>query len=164
MPWKNAKPYLVPVPAGQAYRIDSPPWNALVTRELAQELSRVLEVFAREAGFTPERPVEIHFEPGIVGHHQVGRAADIYQVNRRRLDLWKADWDRAQQDPQALLEQRRRNLGWRLYKALANHGDWARPDGYPVQLFGPWTREEGPWKRISDALLRAHRDHVHVAK
>jgi hypothetical protein len=56
------------------------------------------------------------------------------------------------------------NLGWRFYKALQSYGRWAQPYGYPIQLFGPWTRTEGPWKYISDFLLRAHRDHVHVAK
>jgi len=32
----------------------------------------------------------------------------------------------------------------------------------PVQLFGPWTRSEDPHRTISDRLLRAHRDHIHV--
>ena len=59
---------------------------------------------------------------------------------------------------------RRDNLGWRLYKALQCHGRWSQPYGYPIQLFGPWTRSEGPWKYISDFLLRAHRDHIHLAK
>ena len=153
----NAKPYLIPVPAGPSYEVDSPPWNAMVTREFAAHLRPVLERFAREAGFTPSRRVRIHFEPGIVGHHQVGRAADIYHINGRRLDSWRGEWDRATP------EVRRRNLGWRLYMALAIYGRWAQPPGYPVQLFGPWTREEGPWKRISDRLLAAHRDHIHVA-
>jgi hypothetical protein len=153
----NAKPYLVPVPQGLSYEVDSPPWNALVTRELAEQLHRVLERFAGEAGASPSSRLQIHFEPGIVGHHQVGRAADIYQINGRRLDAWRAEWD------QATPEIRTRNLGWRLYKSLATYGRWAQPPGYPVQLFGPWTREEGPWKLISDHLLAAHRDHIHVA-
>jgi hypothetical protein len=157
MPSWNARPYLIPVPPGSCYEVDSPAWNALVTRELADELRRVLDRFAREAGFGPWRRVRIHFEPGIVGHHQVGRAADLYQINGVRLDVWKKNWDCA---PPAL---RKRNLGWRLYRALVLYGRWAQPPGYPVQLFGPWTREEGPWKRISDRLLAAHRDHIHVA-
>jgi len=98
------------------------------------------------------------FEPGVVGHHKVGRAADIYAVEGVRLDRWKAEWD-GQDAP-----SRRRNLGWRLYKAIQIHGRWAQPYGYPIQLFGPWTRVEGPWKYISDRLLNAHRDHIHVAK
>jgi hypothetical protein len=31
-------------------------------------------------------------------------------------------------------------------------------------LFGPWPCSEGPPKAISDRLLQAHRDHIHVAK
>jgi hypothetical protein len=96
----------------------------------------------------------VHFEPGVVGHHKVGRAADIYQVQRIRLDEWKRRWDN---DP------RPDNLGWRLYKALQRYGRWVQPEGHPVQLFGPWTRSEGPWRPISDRLLHAHRDHIHVA-
>ena len=61
-------------------------------------------------------------------------------------------------------KEEKENLGWRLYKALQRYGQWAQPYGYPVQLFGPWTRTEGPWKPISDFLLRAHRDHIHLAK
>ena len=53
---------------------------------------------------------------------------------------------------------------WRLYSTMAAEGRWAQPYGYPIQLFGPWTRTEGPWKYISDRLLFAHRDHIHVAK
>jgi len=70
----------VPVPSGKAYRIDSPPGNALVTRELAGELKRVLEKFAMDAGFNESNPVGIFFKPGVVGHHKFGRAADIYAV------------------------------------------------------------------------------------
>lgn len=164
----------VPVPSGRAYRVDSPPHNAPVTPELAQELGRVLERFAVEAGFSPERPVGLYFKPGVVGHHQVGRAADVYAVGGVGLDRWKEQWDAAKRrashvaDPRErdaiMATERRRNLGWRLYKALQLHGQWARPPGYPIQLFGPWTRTEGPWTRISDRLLHAHRDHIHVAK
>jgi hypothetical protein len=39
-------------------------------------------------------------------------------------------------------EEKQRNLGYKLYKALQVHGGWAQPQGYPVQLFGPWTRGE----------------------
>ena len=164
----------VPAPSGRAYRVDSPPGNGLVTRELARELRRVLERFAVDAGFRESKPVAIFFKPGVVGHHKCGRAADIYAVGGIGLDRWKEHWDRALahavRAPQA--EERRciihveqkNNLGWRLYKALQLYGRWARPQGYPIQLFGPWTRTEGPWTRISDLLLHAHRDHVHVAK
>ena len=161
------------MPSGRAYRIESPPAGARVTPALAAELGRVLDRFASEAGFTRERPLAIAFRPGIVGHHRVGRAADIYTVHGIGLDRWKHRWDEALEcaaratDPEdhRLLVGRERNtnLGWRLYKALQLHGRWAQPPGYPVQLFGPWTRHEGPWRRISDRLLAAHRDHIHVA-
>jgi hypothetical protein len=127
----------------------------VVTRELAGELARVLERFAADAGFSVERPVSVRFERGVVGHHKVGRAADIYGVGGKGLDEWKRRWDGG---------ERTGNLGWQLYKALQQHGRWAQPYGYPIQLFGPWTRTEGPWKYISDRLLHAHRDHIHVAK
>jgi hypothetical protein len=163
-----------PVPPGKAYRIDSPPSNGVVTRELAHELRRVLERFAMEAGFSESNPVGIFLRPGVVGHHKLGRAADIYAVAGVGLDRWKECWDavigHASRSPNA--EEKRRitdaeqknNLGWRLYKALQFYGRWAQPYGYPIQLFGPWTRTEGPWKPISDRLLYAHRDHIHVAK
>lgn len=164
----------VPVPSGTAYRVVSPPGHALVTRELAAELRRVLERFAEEAGATAAKPVTIFFKPGIFGHHQVDRAADIYDVNGVGLEDWKRHWDAARCRAAAagsVLERRllmqteqKRNLGWRLYKALQRHGRWAQPYGYPIQIFGPWTRSEGPWRCISDFLLHAHRDHIHLAK
>ena len=164
----------VPVPSGRAYRVDSPPGNGLVTGELANELKTVLEKFAVDAGFSEANLVGIFFKPGVVGHHKCGRAADIYAVAGVGLDRWKERWEeataRASRAPNA--EERRRithveqknNLGWRLYKALQLYGRWAQPRGYPIQLFGPWTRTEGPWTYISDPLLHAHRDHIHVAK
>jgi hypothetical protein len=145
-----------------------------VTPELAGELRRVLERFAEESGAMAARPVMIFFRPGIFGHHQVGRAADIYAVNGLGLDEWKRRWDAAlcraatgcsALERRLIVEtEQKRNLGWRLYKALQLHGRWAQPYGYPIQLFGPWTRIEGPWRHISDFLLNAHRDHIHVAK
>jgi hypothetical protein len=165
---------LIPVPSGKAYRISSPPRNGIVTRELAKELQRVLERFAREAGFSERLPIDLEFRPGVVGHHKVGRAADIYGVGTRGLEKWHARWDRAldealrrqnRKEGKSIMDrERRENLGWRLYKALQIHGRWSQPCGYPVQLFGPWTRSEGPWTLISSGLLRAHRDHIHVAK
>ena len=153
----------VPIPSGNAYRVAPLPASAFVTPTLAAELARVLERFAKEAGFSAERPVEILFKPGIVGHHQVGRAADIYAVAGRGLDAWKADWDEAMA-AEDVDHARRHNLGWRLYKTIQSYGRWSQPEGYPIQLFGPWTRSEGPWQHISDPLLFAHRDHIHVAK
>src|SRR5919106_6916219 len=85
----------VPVPSGSAYRIDSPPGNGLVTRELANELRRVLERFAMDAGFSQANPVGIFFKPGVVGHHKCGRAADIYAVGGVGLARWKEHDDQA---------------------------------------------------------------------
>lgn len=148
--------------------MDSPPESGLVTPRLHTELSKVLERFAREAGFNEQNKVGIVFRPGIFGHHKVGRAADIYDVGGVGLDVWKRRWEKAcanaAGDSRTLDLERRRNLGWRLYKALQIYGRWSQPYGYPIQLFGPWTRSEGPWKFISDFLLHAHCDHIHVAK
>lgn len=170
----NSNSALVPAPSGRAYRVASPPANAMVTRELAGELQSVLERFAREAGFNEQNPVSLFFKPGVVGHHQVGRAADIYGVGGIGLDEWKRHWDLALQRATQIVDpnerqnfigrKRKRNLGWRLYKALQMHGRWAQPNGFPIQLFGPWTRSEGPLRSISERLLYAHRDHIHVAK
>jgi hypothetical protein len=163
-----------PVPSGHAYRAEFTGEPERVTPELAAELRRALERFAEEAGATCAKPVRIGFGRGIFGHHQVGRAVDIYAVNGLRLDGWKQRWDAAHCRARAArtrLERRliveteqKRNLGWRLYKVLQMHGRWAQPYGYPIQLFGPWTREEGPWRHISNFLLHAHRDHIHLAK
>jgi hypothetical protein len=165
---------LLPVSSGQAYRIDSPPGNGLVTRELAYELRRVLEKFAMDAGFRESNPVGIFLKPGVVGHHKFGRAADIYAVGGIGLDRWKERWDAAMRHASRIsnaeerrnvtIAERKKNLGWRLYKALQLYGRWAQPYGYPIQLFGPWTRTEGPWKPISERLLYAHRDHIHIAR
>ena len=160
--------------SGKTYSIDSPPANAAVTKELTDELQRVLERFAVEAGGTQDRPICLFFKPGIFGHHQVGRAADIYAVNGIGLDHWKQRWDEVMRRStegstplsRRLLKEKeeKQNLGWRLYMTLQRYGQWSQPYGYPIQLFGPWTRTEGPWKHISDRLLYAHRDHIHVAK
>jgi len=164
----------VPVSSGRSYCVISPPEFALVTRRLANETEKALEHFALDSGFNECRPVTVLFRPGIFGHHRHGRAADIYAVAGIGLDEWKARWDRAMRrvretnDPserRAIANaEKARNLGWRLYKALQKYGRWAQPYGYPIQLFGPWTREEGPWTFISERLLRAHRDHIHFAK
>lgn len=158
--WGESGGPLVPVPPGRGYRIDSPGDAALVTPALAGELQRVLERFAAAAGFDAARPVGIGFRPGIFGHHRVGRAADIYEVDGVGLDAWKARWDEAPARGGGPPD----NLGRRLYVTMAKEGRWSQPYGYPIQLFGPWTRSDGPWKYISDRLLHAHRDHIHVAK
>jgi hypothetical protein len=170
----NSQCRLVPAPSGRAYRVSSPAANAMMTRELADELQRVLERFAIEAGFNYRRPVAIFFKPGVFGHHQLGCAADIYAVGGVGIDQWKRRWDEACRRAARTADFAARqiitktepvtNLGWRLYKAMQRYGRWSQPYGYPIQLFGPWTRSEGPWKHISDRLLRAHQDHIHVAK
>jgi hypothetical protein len=119
----------VPVRSGSAFRVDSPSANALVTPELAAELHRVLERFAVEAGAGERQPVRIFFKPGIFGHHQVGRAADIYAVNGLGLDKWKQRWNTAMKRAAAAetpLTRRliaeteeKENLGWRLQGAPA---------------------------------------------
>jgi hypothetical protein len=165
--WSAAPEDRVAVSSGRSFRVDSPRENALVTQQLNDELRKVLERFASDAGFDERNKVGIVFRPGIFGHHKVGRAADIYGVSGVGLDVWKSRWDRACRAPVssgALDLERRRNLGWRLYKALQTYGRWSQPYGYPIQLFGPWTRSDGPWKYISDFLLHAHRDHIHVAR
>ena len=164
----------VPIRSGRSYRIDSPACDALVTPVLARELERVLETFGSRVGRNKGRRIGIFFKPGSFGHHQVGRAVDIYAVGGCGLDEWKRLWDDmcwhcsciadGEGRRVSILNARRKNLGWQLYKALQTCGSWAKPCGYPIQLFGPWTRSEGPWKQISDFLLNAHRDHIHVAK
>ena len=164
----------IPVPSGLAYRVSSRPDYALVTPKLARALQCVLDRFAGDAGFTPACPVSIGFQPGVVGHHKVHRAADIYYVGGTRLDLWKRRWDAAHrransathlEDRIAIMRRERHtNLGWRLYRAMQCYGRWSQPYGHPIQLFGPWTRSHGPWRFISDRLLNAHLDHIHVAK
>jgi hypothetical protein len=165
---------LQPIANGQFYRVLSPAREGLVTPQLANELSKALEQFARSNGFNDERPMTIGFRCGTLGLHRFGRAADIYAVGGKGIGQWAQEWNevmrktKAAADPQgrvrAIEEEKQRNLGYKLYKALQAHGGWAQPKGYPVQLFGPWTRGEGPHKAISDQLLNAHRDHIHVAR
>lgn len=164
--WCGTDGNRVPIASGKAFRVDSPLENGLVTRALRDELRKVFERFATEAGFDERNKVALAFRPGIFGHHKVGRAADIYEVGGLGLDVWKRRWDCAasMRNGSALNQAQTSNLGWRLYKSLQCYGRWSQPYGYPIQLFGPWTRSEGPWKHISDFLLNAHRDHIHVAK
>ena len=169
-----SRPPRVPVPSGTAYVVKSPPENGLCTPQLADELRKILERFATDSGFSGRNPLALFFRPGIFGHHKVGRAVDIYAVGGTGMDTWKKHWDKAMENSRQQMEgqtsaairaqEQSRNLGWRLYKALQSYGHWAQPYGYPIQLFGPWTRSEGPWRFISDRLLFAHRDHIHVAK
>lgn len=189
---------LTPVPSGQAYRITSPPAHGEVTRALADALNTVFEQFAREQGFTADKPLTISLSRGFKANshgHKEGRAADIDAVGGRSLLQWKQEWDGAvssaqklsdsEQRAQAIAVERRRNLGYGLYKALQAFGGWrVNPGGWRVyrnvmQLFGPWTAIDGPWKamnvenptpeerqRLADQqwVFQAHQDHIHVAR
>jgi hypothetical protein len=169
-----ARPTLQPIPAGQFYRVTSPAEESLVTPSLATELGKALEQFAQSNGFSAEQPLGIAFKRGTLGLHRFGRAADIYAAGGKGIGQWAQEWNEAMRkanaasDPQEKArlaeEEKQRNLGYKLYKAMQAHGGWAQPPKYPVQLFGPWTRGEGPHRAISDRLLHAHRDHIHVAR
>jgi len=189
---------LRPVQSGQTYRITSSPVRGLVRPELAEALETVFERFSHDRGFTPEKPLEIRlsrgFQAGSPGHGE-GRAADVAAVDGKSLLEWKQEWDRAiasaeklsdpQQQADAIAAEQKRNLGYGLYKALQEHNGWRvdpkgwRPYRGVMQLFGPWTATEGPWKamqikeanpyqrqRLADQqwVFRAHQDHVHVAR
>lgn len=167
-------PALQPIPNGQAYRVTSPPEHSLVTPPLASALHQVFEQFAQANRFNAEQPLSVSFGRGTLGLHRFGRAVDIYAVSEKGLSQWAHEWNSAmrqaataptpQERSRLVAEEQARNFGYKLYKALQAHGGWAQPPGYPVQLFGPWTRGEGPHTAISDRLLQAHRDHIHVAK
>lgn len=195
-PPPNVRP-LRPVRSGEAYRIMSPPARGLVTPELAETLETVFERFAHERGRAPEKPLDVQlargFKAGSQGHGE-GRAADIAAVAGKSLAAWKHDWDRAiaadkfsdpEQRAEAIAAEQKRNLGYRLYKALQAHGGWRVNEGGwrlyrgVTQLFGPWTATEGPWKtmrvkdpnpyqqqRLADQqwVFQAHQDHIHVAR
>jgi hypothetical protein len=189
---------LRPVQSGQNYRIASPPARGLVRPELAETLETVFERFARERDFTAEKPLEISLARGFKANshgHCEGRAADIAAVGGKSLREWKHEWDRAiasaeklsdpQQRSEAIAAEQQRNLGYGLYKALQEHSGWRvdqkgwRPYRDVMQLFGPWTATEGPWKamqskdpnpyqqqRLADQqwVFRAHQEHIHVAR
>jgi hypothetical protein len=189
---------LRPVQSGQYYRITSQPARGLVTPDLAETLGTVFERFARMHGFTPKKPLEIRFSRGFKAGsrgHGEGCAVDIVAMGGKSLQAWKQEWDRAmdaaeaRSDPQqrveAIAAEQKRNLGYGLYETLQQHGGWrVNPKGWRpyrgvMQLFGPWTATEGPWKamqikepnayqrqRLADQewILRAHQDHIHVAR
>jgi hypothetical protein len=140
---------LRPVQSGQNYRITSPPARGLVRPELAEALETVFERFAHEHGFTAEKPLEIRltrgFKAGSHGHGE-GRAADIVTVDGKGLLEWKQEWDRTiaaseklsdpQQQAEAIAAEQPRNLGYRLYKALQEHGGWRVNQGRLAALPG----------------------------
>jgi hypothetical protein len=138
----------------------TPVHESLVTPQLVSELSKALDQFAQANGFSAEQPLSVSFKRGTLGLHRFGRAADIYAVAGKGIGQWAHEWNqtmrkaRAAPNPQEQArlagEEKKRNLGYKLYQALQAYGGWAQPEGYPVQLFGPWTRGEGPHKKISD--------------
>ena len=171
----NAPPPAIQAMAsGKLFRVVSPPEHAKVTAQLASHLTQALEQFAQANGFTEEKPMTLSFGRGTLGLHRSHRAADIYAVDGKGIGAWAQEWNGAmgraasaptpQERARFIAEERQRNIGYKLYKALQVHGGWAQPPRYPVQLFGPWTRGEGPHRQISDRTLRAHRDHIHVAR
>jgi hypothetical protein len=163
-----------PMTSGRLFRIVSPPGHAQVTAQLARHLSKALEQFAEANGFTQEKPLILSFGRGTLGLHRSHRAADIYAVGGKGIVVWAQEWigvmrraaaaSNPQERESLITTEKQRNLGHKLYKALQSHGGWAQPPRFPIQLFGPWTRGEGPHKKISDRLLHAHRDHIHVAR
>jgi hypothetical protein len=189
---------LKPIQSGQAYRITSPPASGLVIPELAEVLENIFERFACGYGFSAENPLEIQLARGFqaASHgHAEGRAVDIAAMGGRSLFEWKQEWERTmanaeklsdtQEQNGAIVSDKQHNLGYGLYKALQEYGGWRLdPKGWlpyrgVVQLFGPWTATEGPWKemkiknpnlfqqqRLRDQqwVFQAHQDHIHVAK
>jgi hypothetical protein len=182
---------LRPVRNGSAFRVVTSPECGLVTPGLAAALEALLERFSHGHGFSAGMPLPVSFsrgyQPGSPGH-QEGRAIDLIAVAGQSFREWKRQWDHAHADAQrlpaqeradAIAAERRRNLGYRLYTALRDHGGWRlddhgwRPYRGLVQLFGPWTATEGPWPRDQPTpmqqldrawVLRAHQDHIHVAR
>jgi len=164
-----------PIRSGRFHRVLFPAgFPVVVVPELADQLNLVLEEVAQATGATAEGPLKIVLRPGTMGLHRSGRAVDIYGAGGKGIGKWAQEWNAAMQRAAAakdaqertkiIDEEKARNMGYKLYKTLQARGGWAQPQGYPVQLFGPWTRGEGPHKGISDRLLRAHSDHIHVAK
>jgi hypothetical protein len=164
-----------PIRSGRFHRVLWPlGFPVVVLPELADQLSTVLDELAQANAATQQAPLRIVLRPGTLGLHRSGRAVDIYGVGGKSIGQWAQEWNAAMQkaaaakDPQdrsrIIEEEKAKNLGHKLYKALQAREGWAQPQGYPVQLFGPWTRAEGPHKAISDRLLHLHRDHIHVAK
>ncbi|HEX6716445.1 MAG TPA: hypothetical protein VF088_05010 [Pyrinomonadaceae bacterium] len=163
-----------PIRSGRFYRALWPATSPIVVvPKLADEISAVLEEFAQAAGSTADSPLMVVLRRGTMGLHRSGRAIDIYEVGGKGIGRWAQEWNEAMKKASAaqesdrariIHEEKGRNLGYKLYKALQARGGWAQPSGYPVQLFGPWTRVEGPHKAISDKLLKMHNDHIHVAK
>jgi hypothetical protein len=183
-------PALQTIKNGQTYRITSAPHRNRVSPALAETIEKVLDQFAVQRGFTSGAPLQVAFGRGYAAGdrgHGSGLALDIASIGGRGLREWKQVWDQAvgrlKEMPDeearrtALSAEVQRNLGYQLYRALLDHGGW-RVFNHVVQLFGPWTDQLGPWRRLrfdapTDAqnqlmaeqehIYQAHQDHIHVA-
>jgi len=187
-----------PIREGMSYRIVTQASRAAVTPELADAVETVFERFAQKAGFTRAQPLQVAIARGYQADspgHREGRAVDIAAVAGLSFRAWKRQWDDAlaaarrlgsvEERTAAVTSERIRNLGYRLYKALQAHGGWRvdehgwRPYRGVVQLFGPWTAVDGPWKAMRHGksddpeqqrradqtwVFAAHQDHIHVAR
>ena len=136
-------PFLLrPLLSGEAFRIISPPQEDLVRRELAEAIENVFETFARTCGATREKPLEIRLARGFQRgspRHGEGPALEILAVGGKALRAWREEWDKAMEaaeqisnadeKDQATASEQKRNLGFALYKALQNHGDWRENRG-----------------------------------
>ena len=183
-------PSLRAVPSGQTYRLVSAQNRNMVSPPLAATLEKIFEQFATSRGFTAQAPLAIAFARGYASGdrgHGSGLAADIAGVGGRSFQQWKQDWDRAvtqssglptaEAKRAAVSAEAQRNLGYQLYRTLLDHGGW-RVFNNVVQLFGPWTDQLGPWRRLrfenptedqrqlvaeQEHIFQAHQDHIHVA-
>ena len=111
-------------------------------RELAEAIENVFETFARTCGATREKPLEIRLARGFQRgspRHGEGPALEILAVGGKALRAWREEWDKAMEaaeqisnadeKDQATASEQKRNLGFALYKALQNHGDWRENRG-----------------------------------
>jgi hypothetical protein len=176
----GAPPGLRAVRSGQAYRITSSIQRNLVAPALAQALEEAFERFAASCGLSSQAPIAIAFSRGYEDcdrGHGSGLAADIASVAGRGLREWKQDWEQAITRG-TLADEAHRNLGLRLYRVLLHYGGW-RVYNNVVQLFGPWTEQLGPWRRMrlerptadqqqllaeQERIFQVHQDHIHVAR
>jgi hypothetical protein len=127
----------------------------LVRSELAGALETIFERFARERGFTAEKPLEIQLSRGIKAGshgHGEGRAADIAAVAGKGLLAWKQEWDRAMATAEKLSDPQQR------VEDIAAEGPWKQ-----MQIENPTAYQR---ERLADQqwVFQAHQDHIHVAK
>jgi len=171
---------------GKYFRVTSPPVCNLVTPRLAQRLGDILDTFAVQAGFTSQGPLQVKTD--LATNPGNGKSIDILAIGGQGIGQWKSDFDAAIRDIKRVRDPDKQNaslrrlaklnLGYRLYKTfLSEEGIWKIEDGV-VQLFGPWTPELGPWRRLKyetpdqsqlrvmreqENFFRTFRDRIHVA-